>query len=100
NYSNSQNRTVSGSGVLTLTLTTDTPTISLTGGNLGISNVSAGTRVLQKTGVGVLTLGTANTYTGNTVVVGGGAVNTGEVDGSVIADQGINSSFGRGNFNL
>lgn len=100
NYSNSQNRTVSGTGVLTLTLTTDTPTISLTGGNLGISNVIAGTRGLQKTGVGVLTLGTANTYTGSTVVVGGGAVNTGEVDGSVIADQGVNSSFGRGNFNL
>jgi fibronectin-binding autotransporter adhesin len=100
NYSNSQNRTVSGSGVLTLTLTTDTPTISLTGGNLGISNVIAGTRGLQKTGVGVLTLGTANTYTGSTVVVGGGAVNTGEVDGSAIADQGVNSSFGRGNFNL
>ncbi|HEX4416226.1 MAG TPA: autotransporter-associated beta strand repeat-containing protein [Lacipirellulaceae bacterium] len=100
NYSNTQTRSVSGTGVLTLSLTTDTPTISLTGGDLAISNVVAGTRGLQKTGAGVLTLGTANTYSGNTVVVGGGAVNTGEVDGSVIADQSVNSSFGRGNFNL
>jgi autotransporter-associated beta strand protein len=99
-YSNAQSRTVSGSGTLTLSTTIDTPTISLTGGDLVISNVVTGSRGLLKTGSGILTLGGTNTYSGNTVIVGGGAVNTGELDGSVITDQGVNSSFGRGNFNL
>ncbi len=55
----------------TLTLSGATPFIMANGGSPTITAVIAGTAGLTKNGAGTLTLGAANTYTGNTTLDGG-----------------------------
>jgi autotransporter-associated beta strand protein len=58
----------------------------------GLINDLSGPGELTKSGAGKLTLTNTNTYTGTTTVSGG------TLSGNSIADQGVNSAFGRGNF--
>lgn len=57
-----------------------------------ISSVMSGSGGLIKTDTGILTLSGSNSYSGPNTISGG------LLGGNTIADAGINSSFGRGNF--
>lgn len=57
--------------VLTLDVTSGSPTINITGRQVTIKNVIAGSDGFTKTGDGKLVLTATQTYTGNTVISGG-----------------------------
>ncbi len=69
----SHDMTISGADILTLDVTTGTPTIDVTqsGRSLTISSVVAGNDGLRKRGLGSLILTGNNTYSGTTTVAGG-----------------------------
>jgi autotransporter-associated beta strand protein len=64
------------------------------GATLTISGTISGVGSLTKSGIRSLVLSGNNSYDGGTIITGGGLA------GAVIADFGINSSFGRGNFSI
>jgi autotransporter-associated beta strand protein len=67
----SHHLTISGGNILTLDVSTGTPTINVADEELTISSVIAGNDGLLKDGSGQLTLSGTNTYTGGTVVNAG-----------------------------
>ena len=90
-YINSQSRSITGSGTLTLQKSSGSPEFDVESGSLSvgvlvalpttakfaidtsatITGVISGTGVVLKTGAGTLTLSGTNTYTGNTTISGG-----------------------------
>lgn len=83
----------SGGSILTLQVTSGTPTVQVTNRMATVSLVIAGTQGLNKTGTGTLMLSGANTYTGDTTISAGvlrlGALNAipnGAGKGNVFVD--------------
>jgi autotransporter-associated beta strand protein len=90
-YSNSQSRSITGTGTLNLAVSSGTPEISVTGGDLTVATSVSGSAGLNITGSGTLTFSGSNSYTGTTTISGG------TLSGNTIANQGFTSAFGQGN---
>ena len=90
-YSNPLARSITGAGTLNLAVSTGTPQVSISGGTLTISSNVSGTSGLTKTGAGTLSLTGSHPFSGPVSIVGG------TFSGNTIANQGADSSFGRGN---
>jgi autotransporter-associated beta strand protein len=95
NYSNPLDRGIAGIGTLNLAATNGTPTISVNSGTLTITANIAGTDGMTKTGTRPLFLINANTYSGGTVIDGGGIVAT-NVSGSATGSGSVTINSGSG----
>ncbi|MDW8309461.1 MAG: autotransporter-associated beta strand repeat-containing protein [Verrucomicrobiales bacterium] len=98
----------SGGSILTLQVTSGTPTVQVNNRMVTVSLVLAGTQGLNKTGTGTLLLSGANTYSGDTTISAGvlrlgatGGIPSGAGAGNVIVSAGATLDIGStgGNIN-